>query len=325
MIRPAYRLGRKAVRGIINRTANMLDNPVIVLVYHRVTVLELDSQLLAVSPGNFRSQMQVLKESYPVLRFEEDWMGVNTPSVCITFDDGYADNFLEALPVLEELKIPATFFVSAGNINKNEEFWWDELERIIICSRCLPENFTLTDRELGNEWPTRTAEEKQTFYREIHYLMKKGDPSRRTEWIKQLQDWAGDGPEGRSTHRPLTVAELQDLARSPMATIGAHTVTHTPLSSLNTEDQRKEITESKSMLENWLEREITVFSYPFGDRYDYTGETVALVREAGFTKAASNFPGQWHRWTDPLQIPRHLVRNWDNKTFRKYLQRFWHS
>jgi hypothetical protein len=80
---------------------------------------------------------------------------------------------------------------------------------------------------------------------------------------------------------------------------------------------------SKRDLENRLGMEIKVFSYPYGRRCHYTKESVSLCREIGFTKAAANFPGQAHRWTDPHQIPRHLVRNWPLEIFTEKLQAFW--
>lgn len=56
------------------------------------------------------------------------------------------DNFTNALPILEELDIPATIFVSTGNINTSEEFWWDELERILLNSQIqYKETFRLED------------------------------------------------------------------------------------------------------------------------------------------------------------------------------------
>jgi hypothetical protein len=52
---------------------------------------------------------------------------------------------------------------------------------------------------------------------------------------------------------------------------------------------------------------------------------MAICREAGFAKAAANFPGQAHRWTDPFQIPRQLVRDWPVDIFAQKLKRFWRS
>ena len=121
----------------------------------------------------------------------------------------------------------------------------------------------------------------------------------------------------------MTVDELRLLAGSRWASIGAHTVTHSRLAALPPEVQHAEITASKRALEGWLGREIPLFSYPFGRRSDYTRESIRLCRESGFTKAASNFPGQAHRWTDPYQIPRHLVRNWTGEEFAARLRGFW--
>lgn len=323
MLRPIYRACRKIVRGTYNWAAGLIDVPVVVLIYHRVTDLSFDPQLLAVSPDNFHSQMRFLKENFPVLRFADDWSQVRKRSVAVTFDDGYADNMLEALPILEEAGVPATFFVAAGNIGSSREFWWDEMERILLLGSDFPEQFELVDRQFGKVWPTRDKSERHSLYQELHLLIKKIDAPQRDNWLAQLRGWAGLQPEGRETHRAMTLAELQTLAGSPLATIGAHTVTHSLLASQTLERQREELFQSKAQLEGWLNRKVSVFSYPFGGPNDYTHETVQLVKEAGFTKAASNFSGQWHSWTDPLQVPRQLVRNWDCNTFEKQLKRFW--
>jgi peptidoglycan/xylan/chitin deacetylase (PgdA/CDA1 family) len=281
--------------------------------------------MLAVSPDSFREQMQYLKGNFPIVRFEENWAEARKPAIAITFDDGYADNALEALPILEELGVPATFFVSTGTIGTTLEFWWHELERIILAARDLPSSFTLDDGVIQKRWLTTADSERQELYHEIVHLMNDAEPRRRDAWLSQIRSWAAMKPAIADTHRAMTVAELQLLAASSLVTIGAHTVSHTRLSSLASPAQREEIVESKRQLESWLGREITVFSYPFGRRCDYTGETVTLCREAGFAKAAANFPGQTHRWTDPFQIPRQLVRDWPVDIFTKKLKRFWRS
>ena len=85
---------------------------VLTLLYHRVNNLKHDKHLLAVTPDNFYKQLMFLKEHYPIVRFEEDWNNLREDAVCITFDDGYMDNFTNALPILQELEIPATVFVA---------------------------------------------------------------------------------------------------------------------------------------------------------------------------------------------------------------------
>lgn len=307
----------------LNRMRNRIDPPVIVLLYHRVTTLASDPELLAVTPDNFRAQMRYLKETFPVVRFEDDWAKTMKPAVAITFDDGYADNALEALPILEEVGIPATFFVSTGTIGTTQEFWWHELERIMFESRNLPPSFALKAGGLEKIWPTGSIGERQLLYQELVVRMTNADASYRIDCLAQLRRWADAGKSSAGINRAMTLEELQLLAGSSWATIGAHTVTHTQLSSIPPAAQREEIVASKNRLEAWLGREITLFSYPFGKRSQYTKDSIALCREAGFTKAAANFPGQAHRWTDPYQIPRHLVRNWPLETFIAKLGRFW--
>lgn len=323
MINSICSLSSKALRGTSHWMANRFNTPVLVLIYHRVTTLATDPQLLAVSAVNFREHVRIIKSSFPILRFEEDWLKAQKPSIVITFDDGYADNVLEALPILEEEGVPATFFCSTGSIDSSEEYWWDELERIILLPSQTLHRFLLKEEVFGREWVTSTMEERGVLYQDLHPLMKRIDKSCRDNWLHQLRSWSSVDSNGRVSHRPMKLKELRTLAASPNVTVGAHTVNHTSLSYMEPKLQRQEIFQSKKQLENWLNQPITVFSYPFGGHSDYTPETVKLVKEAGFLKAASNFPGQWHSWTDPFQVPRQLVRNWDGATFIKRLKRFW--
>ena len=314
-----YRLVRRPV----NRLLNKIDPPVVVLLYHRIATLPSDSEMLAVTPDNFRAQLKFLKKNIPLVRFEEDWTTLPKQAVAITFDDGYADNAMEALPIMEEEKVPATFFVSTGTIDSAGEFWWNEVERIVLEGRHLPASFIMKAGRFKKKWPTGSETERRSFYQELVRYLTNSDSGQRDDLLLQLRGWARSEQGVATRNRAMTVDELRRLAESSWATIGAHTVTHTRLSSLPARLQRHEIADSKRQLETWIGREITVFSYPFGKRGDYTKETVALCQEAGFAKAATNVPGQAHIWTDPHRIPRLLVRNWPVQTFARRLEEFW--
>jgi len=324
--RAAYRFVRGAyrkIRAIKNHFLNLIDSPIIILVYHRVTDLPSDPEMLAVSPENFRRHMQFLKQQFRIIRLEEDWADLKEPAVVITFDDGYSDNVLEALPILEELQVPATFFISTGHIGTRKEFWWHRLENILLREGEFPSHFALHDTRFGRDWDTGSLAQRQIMYAALNALMQRVGPDCRDSWFDQLVSWAAPGEIGRDMHRSMTAEELKSLAASPWATVGAHTVTHSALSALAEEQQRKEIFTSKKVLKDLTGAEITTFSYPFGRKTDYNQTSVRLCREAGFIKAASNFPGQVHRWTDPFQIPRHLVRNWDLDNFAPHIKSFW--
>lgn len=315
---------RKIALSPVKRLLNLVDPPVITLIYHRVSTLSSDPEMLAVTPENFRAQMQHLKETVALVRFEEDWAkGPREPAVCVTFDDGYADNVLEALPILEEIGVPATFFVSTGIINSASCFWWHELERIILEGGELPPSFTLRFERFGKSWPTIGEPSRRALYQDLVHLMNNTDDDSRNRLLQQLRSWANYEGKPAGIHRLMTVEELRSLSASRWSTIGAHTVTHSRLSALHPNGQREEIETSNKQLESWLGRKIEVFSYPFGKRRDYNKKSIGYCKNAGFIKAAANFPGQAHHWTDPFQIPRHLVRNWQVEIFAEKLRGFW--
>ena len=229
MLRSVCQICFDGITGIRNRFLNLIDPPIIVLIYHRVTSLSSDPQRLAVSPDNFFNHMLYIKDNFPVLRFEADWSNLKESSVVITFDDGYFDNVREALPVIEEVGVPVTFFVSTGDLGSIHEFWWDELERILLVEREFPSTFELQDERFGKNWPTKNRAERSVLYQEMHQLIKQIGVACRDDWFRQLRAWADLAEEGRATHQVMTINELQKLASSDLATIGAHTVSHVPL------------------------------------------------------------------------------------------------
>jgi peptidoglycan/xylan/chitin deacetylase (PgdA/CDA1 family) len=269
--------------------------------------------------------MRYLKDNFPLVRLDADWSDVDCPSVAVTFDDGYADNVNEALPIIEELGIPSTFFISTKAIGLNTEFWWDDLERIILKSENLPEKFELETDCNVREWPTKSVVERFRLYNDFHILVKKMLPEQRDQHLFLLRSWANAGDKMRVSHRVATVDELKMLACSKFVTIGGHTVTHSQLSALPYDRQYEEITTSLRQLEIWLQREIKVFSYPFGSWNDFTADTVDICKKAGLFRAVANIPGQYHSWTDPYCIPRNLVRNWELPVFKQKLAGFWVS
>jgi peptidoglycan/xylan/chitin deacetylase (PgdA/CDA1 family) len=110
------------------------------------------------------------------------------------------------------------------------------------------------------------------------------------------------------SHRPLTPAELERLAGSPLIEIGAHTMTHPTLALAPIEDQQREIAECRTALEHVLERSVTAFAYPYGNPFsDYTSETVSVVRHARFDLAFTTDGSFATLECDPLQIPRFMM------------------
>jgi peptidoglycan/xylan/chitin deacetylase (PgdA/CDA1 family) len=260
-------------------------------------------------------------------------------AVVVTFDDGYRDNLVAALPVLEAFDVPATVFCTVGIVASDQAFWWDRLAALLLGPDFLPPELALNlgadhkrislqaaarydaaDRAADQRRPDDNAQAsaRLSLYREVWgWLRPLAEPDRAAA-LDQISRWraaAGDG----STEVPLPLSreQAQALAASPLIEIGAHSVTHAALSTLTPSAQRTEIVQSKVRLEALVDRPVVSFAYPFGDQ---GVDTAALVRDAGFrlsctTEAAAVRPG-----TDPFQLPRIAVGDWDADTLARTLR-----
>lgn len=311
--------------------ANLFDEPAIVLLYHRVTTLNNDPQLLSLKPDNFYRQIQYLAKQYTLLQIDEfvDHLHQKRKfprrSIIITFDDGYADNYLQARPILESLNAQAIFYVTTSLLSSTREFWWDELDRIFLTTEGLPDELALEIDQKVHRYKTASATQRMETYNALHPLMKYATLRSREDILQQLRQWASVGEEGRLSHRIMTIQEAAALAKSPAALLGAHTHTHTPLRILSAGQQREDILQSKTILENITGRPIKHFSYPYGLKKDYDARSIELCKELGFSMASANFYDQVHRSTDPFQVPRIIVRDWPLELFQRKLQHFFRA
>jgi peptidoglycan/xylan/chitin deacetylase (PgdA/CDA1 family) len=155
-------------------------------------------------------------------------------------------------------------------------------------------------------------------YRDMWEWLRPMTEHDRATALHAIGEWAGfdgAGPDGDA--RPLSREELLVLAGSPMITIGAHSVTHAPLSTLTRAEQQHEIAASKAQLESMIGREVANFAYPFGDR---GADAPTLVRDAGFRSSCTTEAEAVRPSSDPFLLPRIGVGNCNGETFARMLQ-----
>lgn len=286
--------------------SNWLRSRSLILLYHRVARLTCDPWSLAVTPSHFAEHLEVLRK-YRRIRLDQlqpgAWLKRRGLSVAITFDDGYADNLLEAARLLRRYETPATFFIATGYIGQQREFWWDELSRIVYES----------DRPAG---ATRD-EIHERYYR----MLQPMDHTERRAFLDRLAREFGVDLTMRETHRPLDTAELQKLAaHAELFEIGAHTVTHPLLAAQTPDVQEAEVRGSKQWLEDFLNRPVKTFSYPYGGRdTHYNAQSVASVRKAGFVRACTTCCRAVGRSDAPQELPRINVTDMNGEEFEKLL------
>jgi len=333
----AYRNTLRAIRLAI------VKGPAI-LCYHRVADLELDPQLLAVSPRNFEEHLSVIKSSFTPMTLTELLEAVErgtVPSnaVALTFDDGYADNLTHARPLLHKYDVPATVFVATGYVEHQQEYWWDELERVFLCEGDLPPNiqipvpgaglrtisldssaaFTVQDALNYRRWSiaeSSTPTSRHEAYRQCHRLLRDMEPNHLRSTLDAIRVQCRIDQTPRQTHRPMTWKELSELMSGGLMSLGGHTRWHPNLAVLPFEIQMAEIEAGKSDLSSKIGVDSTVFAYPYGL---YSKLSRAATRDAGIRWACSLDHGPVTRRCPPYRVPRTLVRNWSGAEFESSL------
>lgn len=336
------------LKRLLRRMTAPFRSEVVILLYHRVYEAPSDPQLLCVTPQHFAEHLEHLRRHYRIMSLSDLVKALRERrlpkrAVVITFDDGYADNLFNAKPILERYEAPATVFVTTGYVGQQREFWWDELERLLLWTPQLPQclkvtlNGTLHEWHLG-EW-TRLSEDAKEFYRrwhveisenptprhrayrELHRLLRPVGEKEREEVLAQLRAQAEEDEEiERRDYQAMTPEEVRRLAEGELIEVGAHTEAHPVLATQPVEVQRREIVESKRHLEGILGHPVTAFSYPYGGKADVGQEAVRLVQEGGYEVACANFPSPVTHRSDPFFLPRYLVRDWDGEEFARRLR-----
>jgi peptidoglycan/xylan/chitin deacetylase (PgdA/CDA1 family) len=303
-----------------------------VLMYHRIASEPVDPWSLAVSPARFEEQVEWLvrrRTVLPLPAFVARLGAGDLPrdAVALTFDDGYACNAVVAAPVLEHHRAPATFFLATDPIGRGDEYWWDDLERIVhqaddqqlvLDLDGRSSVVALGPRPAHARWAPGAppSSPRQEAYLGLWRTLRPLPDDDRRRAVDGLRRQASVPRRPRGTHRPMTVDEARALARSDVVAIGAHTATHPPLSELSRERQVEEIERGLASCRSWG-AEPTTFAYPYGDLDDVT---VDVVRQLGFVAACTTEPTATPPGCDPHRLPRLQVGDWTAERLRRELR-----
>ena len=280
-----------------------------ILCYHRVlpnlSALPIDSPFLghAVSTGRFEEQIKYLSENYKVVSLDEVGKSIDQSKeeflVAVTFDDGYKDNLVHALPILEKFKIPATIFVTTMYPDGNEWIWWMELWETLEDRQSLSVNFF----DKHEEWKFRTSLDRKKCYSKLRNSFIRLDYDTRVAFMQEI---TGNMKRPQYSGNLLTWEDIRSLSTHQLIDIGAHTHTHPSLASLSYDGAREEIFLSKEKLERQLNCSIKHFAYPFGGKREVGYREHKLAKEAGFETASITTPGGVHRQSR-WELPRFVM------------------
>jgi peptidoglycan/xylan/chitin deacetylase (PgdA/CDA1 family) len=283
-----------------------------VLGYHRVMAEHDPLRPAEPTVAEFESRMRWVAANFDVLPLVDAVRSLRENrlpkrALCITFDDGYADNHDLALPVLRRLRLPATFFIATGYLNGGCMFNDVVIEAVRQASG---PHLELVDLGLGQH-PLGSDEQRSRTTARILSRLKYFEPERRTDVALQMAKRAGARVP---TDLMMSSEQVQALHVAGM-TVGAHTVTHPILAEITPQRARDEMAAGRARLEELTGAPVRLFAYPNGKPLrDYHREHAALAGELGFEAAVSSAWGAARAGDDLYQIPRFTP--WDRRNSR---------
>jgi peptidoglycan/xylan/chitin deacetylase (PgdA/CDA1 family) len=338
---------------MINATELMTSSKgsAVILMYHRVVDLDVDPWRLAVSPTHFSEQLHELKKNFQPISLSQLIEGIRQNNIperaCVlTFDDGYLDNYLNALPILTKFEIPATIFIPTGCLDNPNEFWWDALEQVFLHTDPLPQHLELklngstlnfvvnhqeeyTSNKLLMECRTHPWQAKDgtrlKLYFDVWKTLNAMNDLHRFGTIQMLMNWSRRSVVSRPMNRCVTTEELVNLDQSELITIGGHSESHTPMPKLTPAQIDAELARNREALETRLDHPVFHFAYPHGAFDEICKKSVlaagfasacAVNTDAG--KLITNLNGLY-------DLPRVAIMNCSGAEFRTRISSFFHG
>jgi len=286
-------------------------NEIPVLTYHGVVSGCLPFNVpYQISTDSFRSHIEYLANNFTCVSVRDVHEAVlgkktlGTACVAITFDDGFANNYHNALPILSEFQVPATVFVAAGYIDAPELLWPERAASFLARTQ-------RTELQLGSSaYRLDSAATTAEAYLALTRYFKQFSPAEIQNELDMMIDEHGVSDASRldqrlhEDFRLLRRDELDKLAGHGLITIGSHTVNHSRLSRVPVELAKHEIAESKRTLEKYL-GETPYFAYPFGGfDADFDDSHVRFVEHCGYSAAFTIDSGGANENSNAYRIPR---------------------
>lgn len=227
----------------------------------------------------FEQHLKFYKKHFNVVSLDDYFnqeLSSSKFNICLTFDDGFANNYRYVLPLLEKYGLPATFFITAIREAGHDVLWNDFLG---IISKYGPGKILYKDElyykgqhdkyisiasgvslaeKLRSEGFAEKEEMMEILYPLAPFKLIKGD---RDYWEQ------------------MTTEQIRKLAKSPFASIGSHAYYHNDLARISIDDAATELALSKQYLENITQKPVNSFAFPYGT---YTPEVIDAAKKAGY-------------------------------------------
>lgn len=284
--------------GFLRAARTLQRGRAVVLTYHGVLTGDRDDDSYLnynfVAAGTFERQIRFLLQHYRPIRLSDlvrRYVANQLPpprSVALTFDDGFANNYSVAFPVLQKYGFPFTVFLTTGLLDKpGAQLWTERVKRAIFL--CASDSAVL--RTPGREIPCRldSPAARELSVRRVLQILKRTPPPQRDAAVAAIESACGRPelkPHERERYEFLTWPQVRAMASAGVE-FGSHTVTHPILATLDDDRLREELAASKQRIETETGQDCYALAYPNGQAGDFGPREKRAVKSAGYSCAFS--------------------------------------
>jgi len=286
----------------------------VILIYHQIVDGDSRSYLhkgaaIHHQLKDFRAEMEFVRKWFRVISLDDVLSALRTetgfkkPSLAITFDDGYRDNYTLAYPVLRKLNVPATIYLTTGLIGTFKRTWVDDIEYALLRARV--DEFTMPALFGNRALAIRTLKQKEAVNVRIGEALKRVSNARKSELMAELFARLEVDPtlDDNRTRRMLSWEEVREMSQNGIS-FAAHTSSHPILTQVPLDVARTEIFESKQKMEAELGKPVKHFAFPNGRHNDFSRELRDYCVSLGFETIATAEYGAVSRDSNPHYLLR---------------------
>jgi peptidoglycan/xylan/chitin deacetylase (PgdA/CDA1 family) len=298
-----------------------------VVTYHRIGDkgrTDFDPNVFSCTSKTFEQHLCFYKKYFDVVtprQLNGEVASFKKPVLCITFDDGYLDNFEIALPLLQKHGLNATFFVTSNYVKQVKIPWWDEIAWMLQNSDTKSFNLAWTGERQFDVAQIRSN--NHNLHKFMTVIKSHSELSMQKKLVL-LQNILAITFDIAGLTKPLFMSEsnVTEMKNAGME-IGGHTMNHPILSHLSASEQSIEINQNKQHLEGLTKQPVTTFAYPVGSYDCYDQDTLDILKKSGYKIAFTYENGLNLKYNDrPFELLRFPIEMNDSIHRLKYMMSF---
>lgn len=247
---------------------------------------------LEITPEFLSAAIQALsQDGYDFISLAEIPGRLKNPSLrpfaAFTLDDGNRNNADYALPVFERHNVPFTVFITRGFAERTTSMWWETMTEVLRRENEIGFDFGAGSERLD----LATGASKLSAFNRFADSVGVGDETAAVARIDALAKQHGIDPLQITADLTMDPDELRKLAAHPLASLGAHTLTHRAVARLSAEEAKAEMQQSADYVASITGKRPISIAYPYGSPQAVSERDEALARELGFAVGVTTQPG----------------------------------